>query len=554
MYYPGVELVADTRISPRTDPYLADHHIDGLMVLPLAIALEAMAEAASVLAGRPLRRLGRTRMDSPVVLPAGDQETTLRICALRRAEAVETVVRCSGSGFQVDHFRALFPLGDTPQAPGQPAEPRTAQGLGLTVASAGGIVDGTDLYGPVFFQAGPFRRVAFLPEVTSRSCSALVRGADDRPWFAAPESRRAPGPDIPLVLGSPGLNDAIMHMLQACVPHRRMLPAGFDALTVSGAEIRGAVQVRGQLEAGLSGGWQVTAVNAAGHTAAALSGLRLRDVGPLEASAPWHPTLLAAALEGRAAEFGLDPELRVTVSCGQPGRGRQPRADGVPWLDASTGLGPLAGFQLTARASMPVACYWASVPAGQAASQERPVVPRPADAADSRPHQVSSRNENHPGQLARQLRERTGEPPDRVAARMRAVTACLAAAGRAAGTPVTLGPSRDAGWVQVEAGTATVACTIVAIEGVRGPVVLALANWPAAIHDAAAHAARFTGYGTQPPDGGCGSAAPGVPAAAETAGPAHPGPGRPGPVNADPAGTDRPAAAWPNADQPTTGP
>ena len=127
--------------------------------------------------------------------------------------------------------------------------------------------------------------------------------------------------DVPLVLGSPGLNDAAMHMLQACVPHRRMLPAGFGALTVSGAEVRGAVQVRARRDGGPAGQWEVTAVDAAGHTVLAVSGLRLRDVGPLEASAPWHPTLLAAALEGWAAEFGLDPALRVTVSCGQPGAG-----------------------------------------------------------------------------------------------------------------------------------------------------------------------------------------------------------------------------------------
>ncbi len=242
----------------------------------------------------------------------------------------------------------------------------------------------------------------------------------------------------------------------------------------------------------------MTAVDAAGHTVLAVSGLRLRDVGPLEAAAPWHPTLLAAALEGWAAEFGLDPALRITVSCGQPGQDRQPRADGVPWLDAATGLGPLAGYQLTARASMPVACYWASATAGPPGSRPGPVVPLPADSADGRTDRRNSRNENQPGSLTRQLRERTGEPPDRVAARMRAITACLAAAGRAAGTPLTLGPSRDAGWVQVEAGTATVACTITAIEGIRGPVVLALATWPAAIHDAAGDAARFTGYGAQP--------------------------------------------------------
>jgi enediyne polyketide synthase len=402
------------------------------------------------------------------------------------------------------------------------------------MASAGGIVDGTDLYGPVFFQNGPFRRVAFLPEVSSRSCSALVRGADDRPWFSG-----APGMDEPLVLGSPGLNDAVMHMLQACVPHRRMLPAGFGALTVSGAEVRGAVQARAERGAGPGSEWQVTAVDAAGHTVLAASGLRLRDVGPLEASAPWHPTLLAAALEGWAAEFGLDPTMRVTVSCGQPGQDRQPRADGVPWLDASTGLGPLEGFQLTARASMPVACYWASATAGQTAIRPAPVIPLPADSADGRTDQASSRNETQPGQLARQLRERTGEPPDRVAARMAAITACLAAAGRAAGTPLTLGPSRDAGWIQVEAGTATVICTITDIEGVRGPVVLALATWPAAIHDAGGNAVRLTGYGARTPGGGSGLAATGASTTADPAGPTH----------ADPAITARATA-----DQPTTSP
>jgi enediyne polyketide synthase len=522
VYYPGVELVADTKFSPRTDPYLADHHIDGLMVLPLAIALEAMAQAASVLAGRPLRHVAGARMDAPVVLLPGDQETTLRICALRRADAVETVLRCAGSGFQVGHFRALFPLQpaappaqDSPEpavAPRSGQEERTER-LGLTVASAGGLVDGTDLYGPVFFQAGPFRRVAFLPELTSRSCSALIRGADDRPWFRPAGLKAADDPtsgtDEELVLGSPGLNDAVMHMLQACAPHRRMLPAGFEALTVSGTQVRGAVQVRAERQAGPGSGWQVTAVDAAGHTVLAVSGMRLRDVGPLEPSAPWHPTLLAAALEGWAAEFGLDPALRVTVSCGQPGQDRQPRGDGVPWLDASTGLGPLAGFQLTVRASMPVACYWAPVQAGPAGRRPGPVVPLPANSADGSTETTSRRNENQPGQLTRQLRERTGEPPEVLAARMTAITACLAAAGRAAGTPLTLGPSRDAGWVQVEAGTATVACTITAIEGVRGPVVLALATWPAAIHDAAGPAARFSGYGARPPSGSSGSAVPG---------------------------------------------
>ena len=178
----------------------------------------------------------------------------------------------------------------------------------------------------------------------------------------------------------------------------------------------------------------------------------------------------------------------------------------MPWLDASTGLGPLAGFQLTVRASMPVACYWAPV---QPARRPGPALPLPANSADGSMENNSSRNETQPGQLTRQLRERTGEPPEVLAARMRAISACLAAAGRTAGTPLTLGPPRDAGWVQVEAGTATAACTITAIEGVRGPVVLALATWPAAIHDAAGHAVRFSGSGSRAPSGQFRLSAPG---------------------------------------------
>ena len=68
-------------------------------------------------------------------------------------------------------------------------------------ADATGLVDGAELYGPVCFQTGRFRRIAMLPEVSSRSCRALARGADERPWFVAPGQltleRLAPGPLTP---------------------------------------------------------------------------------------------------------------------------------------------------------------------------------------------------------------------------------------------------------------------------------------------------------------------------------------------------------------------
>ncbi|HEY9241383.1 MAG TPA: KR domain-containing protein, partial [Streptosporangiaceae bacterium] len=479
VHCPHVELVAEAQVSTRTDPYLADYLLDGRPVLPPAIGLEAMAQAAAALAGRPLRDVADVSMEAPVVLPLGDRETTLRVCALLREDSVETVLRAAGTGFSLDHFRAFFrlrPGADSPGPAGRPgghsaadghdAAGRRGQRLGLGAAVPGSIVDGTDVYGPICFQRGPFRRVAFLTEVTARSCRGLVRGADDRPWFTPappgpgqPAGAAAPRPDSTLILGSPGLNDAVMHMLQASVPDRRMLPAGFRSLTLTGQEVCGAVQVGAERAAGPTGTWQVSATDATGRPVLTLSGLRLREAGSLPPGTPWHPTLLAAAIEGRGAELGLDPALRVSLRCGlPPGPDAPPPPTGLPWVDTSAGTGSLAGFQLTAQASMPVACHWETTePRATEKKQDALTVPE---------------------DLARQLRERYAGQPAAVSARLRAIVRCLAAAGWPNGAAPELDAARDSNWARIRAGKITVACTVAVLDGVPQPVAIALATWP----------------------------------------------------------------------------
>ena len=83
VHYPGVELVCDARLTLRTDPYLSDYRIDGIPVLPAAMALEAMAEAAAALAGRPMRRLTAVSMNAPVVVPAGPEDAHALVPDLR---------------------------------------------------------------------------------------------------------------------------------------------------------------------------------------------------------------------------------------------------------------------------------------------------------------------------------------------------------------------------------------------------------------------------------------------------------------------------------------
>jgi enediyne polyketide synthase len=527
VYYPGVELVCDARLSVRTDPYLSDYRVDGMTALPAAMALEAMAEAASALAGRPMRRLTDVRMEAPVAVPAGaDAEPALiRICALRDGDSVTAVIRCAESGFGTEHFRATFHGADD-DAEGTPAGSLAASlpDLDEMAASDAGIVDGTELYGPICFQSGPFRRAALLPEITSRSCRALVRGGDGGPWF----SDTAEASNAGLVLGSPGLNDATWHVLQACVPHRRLLPGGCESVTFSGRTADGAVEIRaaavqagprgaaaeisaGGIRAGTvpeprsaapalvvpaQGGapdavrpsppteyvWDVEAVDSAGQALVTWRGLRLADAGPLPRGAAWPTSLLSAYLERSAVALGLNAELRVSVHSGQPdvASGLVPRPSPAPDRDpaatvgelpqaqSARGTGQLEGFVLSVRAPEATACAWESAAPGAAGTPDAAGTPHPAWRPDREPGLAELEARLRPALAV------LGEPPNTADALLKAIAACLVMAG-APGAPLVPadGAAQD-GWLALRAGRAALACTVVQISGVSCPVAIAV--------------------------------------------------------------------------------
>jgi enediyne polyketide synthase len=590
VYYPGIELICTARLSLASDPFLADYRIDGLPVLPPVLALEALAQVGSVLAGRPVRQAGRVTLDSPVPVPLAG-ETTIRICAQRDGDTVTAAVRSSASTYLIDHAVAVFRC-DEPEewAAALPvfSPPRLA-------AATTGLVDGTEVYGPVCFQSGRFRRIALLPEVTARSGRAIARGDDDQPWFASGIGLS----DTGFLLGSPGLNDAMLQLLQACVPYRRVRLAGCELVQFSGRDESGPVEIRAVAEparstaaqqtaqlAGSASGvagppqvvpgqpgapaaeyddyegsrsavssapgpasgekltdqpasastrraraqgarsrhaagwraagrqrhttvpaaldgvtagehapapdpdrtprhdlpadelqWTIQAVNAVGQLIACWRGVRLSDAGPLPRTAAWPPALLAAFLERSATELGLDEGLRVTVTCGQPtipadaiprqsGRGRpgpgrgdvaaderhtRPRRNRVSAASAARG-GPLAGFTFAVQAPVPATCGWVTI-----------------DEA-GRQHQPAAALTIAYGQLRAEL----AEPPPKLAGRLEAVRACLAAAGLQADSDLRLVETAGDGWVVLATRRARIACTVVELSGVAAPVAVAL--------------------------------------------------------------------------------
>ncbi|XHU13202.1 polyketide synthase dehydratase domain-containing protein [Amycolatopsis sp. WGS_07] len=389
--HPAVELVADATLSLRADPWLDGHRVDGTALLPAVVGLEAMAQAASTVAGRALTTARDVKFERPIIVP-DTGETLVRVCALREDDAVTTVLRCAGSDFLVDHFSAAFPL----SAVESTAEP--------PVAAEGGRIEPGDLYDHLLFHNGQFRRVAEVAVPDPWSCRAVI--TPDDPWFTS-------------VLGDPAAHDATVHVLQSCVPTRRLLPVGCDRVDFD-PRAAGPWHLRGTEQHAADGRytWNVAATDANGRTAVRWTGLRLADTGPLPDDQPWPPHLLSVAITRTAVALGLDPSLRVSL--GEP-------------------------FTVAVDSSRPAACAWEFV--------------EPQEPPD-------------PG-LLRVISGPCAEPPDRLSARASTVARCLAEMG-ANPSEARFSGAYDGGWLVLSAGRARIASAVFTVDGCRLPVAIAL--------------------------------------------------------------------------------
>lgn len=219
VHYPGIELVADARIGRGTDPYLNDHMIDGQMVMPGVIILEAMTAAARTLAAGSADDAAitfeRLRFEKPVLVPE-NADLTVRIAALRRADgSISCLLKTSADGFAAAHASADIRFG-------QDAVP--ANDLWFVRPEHAGI-EAAGFYGPLFFNRGRFAVVRSYSRLTAREVTAALGGCGSQPWFGSflPQT---------LLLGDPALRDGGLHALQAAVPQRRVIPASVERIVI----------------------------------------------------------------------------------------------------------------------------------------------------------------------------------------------------------------------------------------------------------------------------------------------------------------------------------
>lgn len=307
VYYPQIELVIDVDLSAITDPYLDDHQFQGRKLLPGVIGLEAMAQVAAALLGSPARpTINEVEFKHPVVV-SDSGALPIRLAALVRGPGlVEVVLRSAETGFQLDHFRALCQFG-APQ-----------NGLGKSSTSFGNygktndrvVLDpGKDLYGNILFQTGRFRRLDNYRQLTGFECFAEIAPDGHTPWFI----HHLPGG---LLLGDPGARDAAMHAIQACIPHRTVLPVAAESihlgqkLATNSEPLFISARERSSTENSFT--YDLDIVGLDGLVREHWRGLKLQAVGEPVAS-PQHEALLRPYLERRVREFISGSDVSIVL-------------------------------------------------------------------------------------------------------------------------------------------------------------------------------------------------------------------------------------------------
>jgi enediyne polyketide synthase len=312
---PGVEVVAEASVSLGTDPYLADHRIDGTPVLPAVFGLEAMAQACAALGAKPLpARFEDVLLSRPITVPERDSRG-LRVAALAGADGdIEVVARSDETGFSVDHFRATRAVAATNGAgSGTDDDPEPGP------TGSGELLGADHLYGPLFFHGPRLHRVRGYHAVSAYRCTVAVDADAGARWFGG-------FVDQNLELGDPGARDAFLHALQVCVPDRRVLPVAAERIRVlQRPEGRLVLDARQRDEDGDTYVFDLVVRDAGRSVVEQWHGLTLRAVGPVEVPR-WPVEVIGAYLTRTLRRWRPDLELTLAVA---PAGDRRSLAD---WL------------------------------------------------------------------------------------------------------------------------------------------------------------------------------------------------------------------------------
>ncbi|MFE7132614.1 SDR family NAD(P)-dependent oxidoreductase [Streptomyces sp. NPDC057638] len=471
--YHGVELVTEAELNVGTDPYLADHHLDGNLLLPAVIGIEAMTQVATAVTGdRRTPTIDDARFLRPIVVPP-DGSTRIRIAATVTApDTVDVAIHTQDSGFAADHFRARLRFTPTP-APAQDDGPHQVPDDTPPVP----LNPATDLYGSLLFQGPRFQRLRRFHRAAARHVDAeLALKARTDGWFAGflPAT---------LLLADPGMRDALMHGNQVCVPDATLLPSAVERIQPLAHHDHLPDRLRyTAVERSRDGDtyvYDIAVRDESGTVVERWDGLTLHAVRKNDGSGPWVAPLLGPYLQrsledvtGATIAVAVEPHgdthtgsttqrRRFTADAAARALGTpvtlHHRPDGRPELQGRRHMSMSAahglGVTLSAIAPTEVACDVEAV-SMRSADAWRGLLGDHAPVADL-------------------VAEETGEVPDTAATRVWSAVECLRKTGVTTGAPLTLLPPRKDAWVVFASGDLRIATFVTALRDALEPAVFA---------------------------------------------------------------------------------
>ncbi|HUR80669.1 MAG TPA: KR domain-containing protein, partial [Thermoanaerobaculia bacterium] len=160
----GVELIADSELTTRNDPYLDDHAFGGEPLFPAVVGMEAMMQIARAATGALPSRIDDLELLHPVT------QSTVRIASVVDGDAVRLALRTSATQFSLDHFRARVSVAPRRERPR------------IDIPEGNVELDPRDVYGPLLFHTGRFQRLRRYRVLTSTTCVAELTPSQDAPF------------------------------------------------------------------------------------------------------------------------------------------------------------------------------------------------------------------------------------------------------------------------------------------------------------------------------------------------------------------------------------
>jgi enediyne polyketide synthase len=324
-------------------------------------------------------------------------------------------------------------------------------------------LDPRELYGQLLFQGPRFQRLISFRKLQARECIAEI----------AVERADAFGQFLPqtLGLGDFGARDAALHAVQACLPHRRLLPVAVRRIVPAVLSPgRAFVYARERYAEGDTYVYDLTIRAAQGEAIERWTGLELRAVGEVPPPTRWPPALLVPFLERRFTELtsgletsvcfmrrnGENADAAIQTALGSRVRIAR-RHDGRP--EAANGIAVSAAHLDD--------CSIAVARPGIVACDLETIAARPGELW--RGMLGSERMA-----LARLIAEAGAVDLDRAATQVWSATECLKKAGLSISEPLKLSAIAEDGWTVLRAGKVVVATLTTNAEPLADPLVIGL--------------------------------------------------------------------------------